>query len=147
MSSAINFLLQIRAVNHAERSDTTGIALATILRQLACNKAWLEKLREQVDSAIKAGTFDPKIPIPAVEAVIQETLRLYPPALIPYAREIPQGIRIKDTYLPARTIVVLHPYPVQRGNVDTFSRRPPLILYFSFLPTPETPMYIQLICS
>jgi cytochrome P450 len=92
-------MLIICATNVAAGSDSSSIALTAILWYLIQNPENMAKLREEILEATLAGDISPsaRIPylkgqaLPYLQAVIQESMRLHPPAGIPLPREVTKG--------------------------------------------------------
>jgi len=93
-------------------SDSTSIALRSIFYFLMKNPPKLEKVRAEVDAAFASGTltspvqYNQSIKLPYLNAVIQESFRLYGPFAVPLQRYSPPGgMKLVSTYIPAGTRV------------------------------------------
>jgi cytochrome P450 len=83
---------------------------------MALYPEWYQKLRDEVDEAMKAPGYVCKRPLPMIDSFINESLRLYPPVFFGAQRETPpQGMTIGDTFIPGNTLVSIPPFTVQRG--------------------------------
>lgn len=72
-----------------------------------------ERLQKEVDEA--QGAHDSAHPLPYIEAVINETLRLKPVVPSGQSRVTPpEGLFIDETWIPGNTIVVVPQYLLQR---------------------------------
>lgn len=87
---------------------------------LATHPAVYAKLQKEVDEAY--GVHDIAQPLPYLEAVINETLRLKP--VVPSGQmrvTPPEGLFIDEVFIPGNTIVVVPQYLLQR-DARNFSR-------------------------
>ncbi len=89
--------------------DTTTSSLTSLLYELGANPAWQDRLRNEIQAFGKpAVEYDDLLDMPETIAVIQETLRRYPPlSTIPRMSTAPfewDGFEI-----PARVMVVIYP--------------------------------------
>ncbi|KAK6206423.1 hypothetical protein LQW54_007716 [Pestalotiopsis sp. IQ-011] len=97
-------------------SETTATFLGAVTYFLLKNPESLAKLRQEV-----RGTFptydqingDTATSLPYLEAVIEEGLRLFPPAAIALPRECP-GVEIDGHWVPKGVIVSTNPYVMTR---------------------------------
>jgi hypothetical protein len=106
--------------NSDENSDTTATTLAHVLYYLATHPEVHKRLQTVVDEA--QGVHDIAHPLPYLEAVINETLRLKP--VVPSGQmrvTPPEGLYIDETWIPGNTIVVVPQYLLQR-DARNFSR-------------------------
>lgn len=87
--------------------ETTGAALAWALLLLAENPSVADRLRDEAGAA--AGD----TPLPFAEAVVRETLRLYPPSWFIGRRALADQ-ELCDRQLRAGTVVLLSPYLTHR---------------------------------
>jgi cytochrome P450 len=101
-------------------SDSTSIALRSIFYYLMKNPSKLDKVRAEVDAAFANGTltspvqFNQSAQLPYLNAVIQESFRLYSPFAAPIQRySPPAGMKLAGTYIPAGIRVGLNPAVVQ----------------------------------
>ncbi|KAJ5159798.1 uncharacterized protein N7482_006802 [Penicillium canariense] len=96
-------------------SDTTGTTFANVLYYLAIHPEVHQRLQREVDGA--QGVHDYNTPLPYLEGVINETLRLKPvvpsgqPRVTP-----PEGLAIDETWIPGNTIMVVPQYLLQRDE-------------------------------
>ncbi|KAK5166467.1 uncharacterized protein LTR77_008010 [Saxophila tyrrhenica] len=108
-------------------SDTTAIALRAILYFLMKNPDKMNKLRDEIDAAGKAGKLSDFIQdiearneLPYLNAVIKEAMRLHPSVGFLFERHIPpEGATICGKYLPGGTIVGINPWVLQH-NPEVF---------------------------
>ncbi|OJJ42281.1 hypothetical protein ASPZODRAFT_155391 [Penicilliopsis zonata CBS 506.65] len=80
-------------------SETTATALAACLFYLLKHPVWLARVREEVRGSFKDGesiTFSAVSVLPGVNAVIEESLRLFPPAPAIGPRVVPAGGAMVD---------------------------------------------------
>ncbi|CAG8739866.1 7158_t:CDS:10, partial [Gigaspora rosea] len=98
--------------------ETSAIALATTLYLLSTYKNVQEKAREEVlrilgDDLIPSA--DQHRSLKYLNMIIQENLRLYPPAPALIFRELTENIKIKDTVIPAGTPIELFLYGIHHS--------------------------------
>lgn len=96
--------------------ETTSAAMGWAVYCLARHQQWQERVLEEARSVVR----NPSIAaqqdqVPALLAVISETLRLYPPATIT-ARRVEQPFTVHGQRVEAGEMVVLSPYVVQRDE-------------------------------
>jgi len=74
-----------------------------------------ERLHKEVDAVIKAGstTFDDFSKLPYTRAIIEETMRLYPPVPI-LSREATADDTIRKRHIPAGSIILVVPWLLHR---------------------------------
>ncbi|KAI1299421.1 cytochrome P450, partial [Xylaria venustula] len=102
-------------------SDTSGIALSSILYHLMKYPRCITALREEIDEAQRLGllsarpTFKESQNMPYFQAVIKEAMRLHPSICLPYERVVPDGgAMISGRFFPAGTIVGVNCYVEHR---------------------------------
>ncbi|KAH9884993.1 cytochrome P450 [Xylariomycetidae sp. FL2044] len=101
-------------------SDTTGSTLSCIMYLLLKHPQVLDRLRKEVDSRPGALTFTRTQDMPYLQAVIKESMRLFPVIGLPLERVVPSGgASIAGTSFPSGTIVGVHPW-VELRNSDYF---------------------------
>ena len=96
--------------------DTTGDALCFLMWELSQphNAKRIQRLMEELKTCDpeQGGRLDL---LPYLNAVIEETMRLWAPGTLPLPRYVPQGGRVIDGYyIPAHTIVSAQSYTVHR---------------------------------
>ncbi|KAF3384940.1 hypothetical protein F1880_002809 [Penicillium rolfsii] len=97
----------------AAGSDTTASTLAHVLYYLATYPKVYEMLQKTVDET--QGVHDFAHPLPYIDAIINETLRLKP--VVPSGQmrvTPPEGLFIDETWIPGNTIVVVPQWVLQR---------------------------------
>jgi cytochrome P450 len=89
-------------------SDSTSGALRAIFYFLMKNPEKMTKLVRSIDEAFDNGTlahpaqYNHAMKLPYLKAVIQESLRLFPPFGVPMPRYAPfQGLQISGYHIPA----------------------------------------------
>ncbi|KAA8893250.1 cytochrome P450 [Sphaerosporella brunnea] len=92
-------------------SDTTSTVLSNVFRELSLHPDVQEKLYQEIHAAAEAGPFDCQNTknLPYLQAVIDETLRLWPP--VPagaQAQTGPAGATIAGRFVPPLTAVRVH---------------------------------------
>ncbi|KAF2964007.1 hypothetical protein GQX73_g9563 [Xylaria multiplex] len=109
------------ASNIAAGSDTTGIALSSILSHLVNHPRCMAALRQEIENTQSLGllsarpTFKESQDMPYLQAVIKEAIRLHPSIALPYERIVPEGgVTICGRFFPAGTIVGINPYVEHR---------------------------------
>ncbi|KAK8227138.1 putative cytochrome P450 monooxygenase [Phyllosticta capitalensis] len=91
-------------------SVTTALALTNVLFQLLKNPHVLHKLREELDEALDSeevyAPYSKIKNLPYLKAVLDESLRLFPPTPHGMPRETPaEGCRVLDDWIPGGTTV------------------------------------------
>ena len=98
-------------------SDTTASALTILFVLLATYPYYHQKLREEVDISFQNGTYTPAKPQMLLDAIIAESLRLYPPVTFYSQRVTPLGgIMIGEIMIPENTIVSVATCQIHRGK-------------------------------
>jgi cytochrome P450 len=107
-------------------SDSTSIGLRSIFYFLMKNPSKLDKVRAEIDAAFADGRltspvqYNQSIKLPYLNAVMQESFRLYAPFAAPLQRYAPpEGIVIAGTHIAAGMRVGLNPAVVQHHK-DVF---------------------------
>ncbi|KAJ2990879.1 hypothetical protein NUW58_g2738 [Xylaria curta] len=102
-------------------SDTSGIALSSILYHLIKYPRCMIALREEIDNSQRQGllsvrpTFKESSDMPYLQAVIKEAMRLHSSVALPYERVVPDGgATICGRFFPAGTVVGVNPYVQHR---------------------------------
>ena len=118
-------------------AETTAISLSAVFFYLLRNPRVYRNLMAELDEAVQSGlianreqgivTWSESQKLPYLDAVVQESFRLYPAAGLLLERIVPrQGIDILDEHIPGGTVVgcnawVLHRRPEIFGDdVDTY---------------------------
>ncbi|CDO71115.1 hypothetical protein BN946_scf184844.g119 [Trametes cinnabarina] len=109
-------------------SDTTSSALTSLVYCLLTHPHAMERLREEIDHFYPVGenACDSKHfrEMHYLTAVINETLRLYPPVPSGTQRRVPhhqsEGVMLGSYFVPAGTVMFLHPYSLQRDPTNFF---------------------------
>ncbi|KAL4903758.1 hypothetical protein BDW74DRAFT_185866 [Aspergillus multicolor] len=101
-------------------ADTTSIALTNVLEMLLHHPRELERLREEVDSALGesevVATYDKVKNLPFLRACLDEALRLSPPTSAGLPRRTPPGgAQILGQWIPGDTTVAMAIYTAHRG--------------------------------
>jgi cytochrome P450 len=108
-------------------SDSTSGALRAIFYFLMKHPQKMSKLVQSIDEAFEKGIlthpvqYNHAMKVPYLKAVIQESLRLFPPFGVPMPRYAPsQGLQISGHHIPAGSkvsVINLHcTYPVLRQS-------------------------------
>jgi len=95
--------------------ETTALALSFATHQLCENPDARLRAQSEVDATLgtRAATIADLPQLAFVEAVVKETLRLYPPAWI-IGREVMQPFELGGYTLPAHVEIVMSPYTMHR---------------------------------
>jgi cytochrome P450 len=89
--------------------ETSSTALTFIFVHLATHPRYIRALRKEFRE--NAPTYSCQQPLPLLDAIINESMRMSPSALFDSPRETPpEGIYINDHYVPGNTIVQMPPF-------------------------------------
>ncbi|MBM1556841.1 cytochrome P450 [Sulfitobacter mediterraneus] len=124
--------------------ETSGALLSWLFACLAQNPDWLAKLRQELEVNLKGSlpvAADLKT-LPVLRAVVDETLRLYPPAYTLFLRQAEQDTDLLGLQLRKGDLVQIVPFITQRDprffvNPDEFDPA-------RFLTDPTWPQYAYL---
>ncbi|KAL4807717.1 cytochrome P450 [Aspergillus unguis] len=101
-------------------SDTTAIALRSVLFFLIKNPACLRKLREEVDEVLGEDVVAPYAKVkhlPYLRACLDESLRMLPPVIFGLPRRTPpEGTNILNEYIAGDTSVSMSAYVVHHDE-------------------------------
>ncbi|KAJ0426573.1 hypothetical protein BJY00DRAFT_298131 [Aspergillus carlsbadensis] len=111
-------------------SETTAISLAAVFYYLLKNPRYMQRLREELNAAVKDGTivnrptglvsWAESQKLPFLDACIKEAFRIHPAAGLHLERVVPaSGIEISGHFIPGGTIVGCTPWVIHR-NEDIF---------------------------
>lgn len=109
-------------------TDTTSSTLTYLFWELAKNEDWQNRARKELNDMMKRGstalngqtlpTYSDLVDLPILDAVVNETLRLYPSAPASLPRTTPSGGRMIDEhFMPAKTIVSVQCYTTHRDRI------------------------------
>jgi cytochrome P450 len=130
-------------------SETTATALTFAFVFLATHPEYMHSLREEFRSNL--ANYHCDRPWPLLDAVITETMRLWPPVLFASPRVTPpEGLTINEHFIPGKMIVQIPPFVLHRDPrnfvhpnefmPERWTRKPELVLdknaYFPFLMGP-----------
>lgn len=130
-------------------SDTSATALTFAFIFLATHPEYMHALREEFRSSL--ANYNCERPQPLADAVIMETMRIWPPVLFASPRVTPpEGLTIGDHFIPGKMIVQIPPFvshhdPRNFVHPEEFiperwTTKPELVLdrnaYFPFLTGP-----------
>ncbi|KAJ3543133.1 hypothetical protein NM208_g3730 [Fusarium decemcellulare] len=77
-----------------------------------------QRLRVELETIPQGYTGADLSSLPFLDAVLKETLRIYPPALSAMPRVVPSsGAKIKGVHYPAHTVIAAQPYMIHRDSV------------------------------
>lgn len=96
--------------------ETTALALMYCVYALSKSPASAERLRAEVDRELggRAATGEDLARMPYLDAVLHETLRLYPPAYA-FGREVTSEIELGGYRVPVGSQVVISPFGMHRN--------------------------------
>ncbi|KAL1594379.1 hypothetical protein SLS60_010139 [Paraconiothyrium brasiliense] len=94
-------------------SETTATALTFIFMQLATHPAIMRAVRQEYRE--REATYHCQRPLPLLDAVIHESLRLWPSLFFLGQRVTPtDGLQIGSRFIPGNTIVQIQPFVMNR---------------------------------
>ncbi|KAL2870730.1 cytochrome P450 [Aspergillus lucknowensis] len=119
-------------------SETTAISLAAVFYYLLKNPEYMQRVREELDNAVRDGTVENRPTglvswsesqkLPFLDACIKEAFRIHPAAGLHLERVAPaSGIEIAGEFVPGGTIVGCSPWVIHRreeifgADVDKFN--------------------------
>jgi hypothetical protein len=117
MIAASSYQAHLVLLTKHEYSQTVASTLTFLLYHLAREPAYVEKLRAEVDLD---RVFVPRElrSLEYLNAVINETLRLYPPVPSSLHRDTPpEGLTIAGRYIPGNTTVITPSYSLARRQL------------------------------
>jgi len=125
--------------------ETSGALLGWALAALAKHPEWLQRAVDEVDTTLagRPPCMADLMQLPIVTAVINETLRLYPPAYTLFPREATSDLEISGQRIRRGDLVQVVPYLTQRDerffdNAQTFNpdrfRAPATWPTYAYLP-------------
>ncbi|MBB3646683.1 cytochrome P450 [Rhizobium sp. BK619] len=124
--------------------ETSGALLAWAIAALAARPEWLETALREVDSVL--GGAPPKAsdltPLPTIAAILNETLRLYPPAYTLFLREALRDVDINGHTIRRGDLVQIVPFITQRDG--RFFKDPARFDPQRFIGEPDWPPYAYL---
>lgn len=96
--------------------ETTALAIMFTVYALADHPAVADQLRAEVDKRLQGRpiTRDDLTELPLLDAVLRETLRLYPTVPM-FAREVASPIELGGFVVPRHAQVITSPYAIQRS--------------------------------
>lgn len=100
-------------------SDTTAIALRSIIYYLCKNPRCVNRLRSEIDEAELSDivTYQEASKLRYFQACVKETLRIHPVAGQSLERVVPAGgLTLGSSYLPQGTIVGMNPWAIGRDK-------------------------------
>ena len=102
-------------------STTTAIAMANVMLQLLHSPACMERLREEVDSALDdedvIAPYEKVKYLPYLRACLDESMRVFPPTSHGLPRATPaEGANILGEYIPGGTTVSISAYVAHRDQ-------------------------------
>ncbi len=95
--------------------ETTANALSWTLKLLSEHPEWEQRAREEARKQFgdRSPTFEDAMKLPIIHAIVQESMRLYPPAWV-IARTAAQDDVIGGFRIPKDSIVLVSPYVMHR---------------------------------
>jgi aspirochlorine biosynthesis cytochrome P450 monooxygenase len=105
-------------------SETTATLLAGAFYLLLTNPKYFDQLTDEIRTTFKHEsdiTMQSTASIPFLQAVLQESLRLYPPAPNTFPRETPEpGEIVCGRFVPAKTAVGVHQWAANRSSQNFY---------------------------
>lgn len=97
-------------------SDTTASALTMLFVLLALHPTYQQKLRKEVEVSFQDGTYNSAKPQDLLDGIINEALRLFPPATFTSQRVTPaEGLTIGNVNIPPDTVISIGTYQIHHG--------------------------------
>ncbi|KAF2034994.1 cytochrome P450 [Setomelanomma holmii] len=94
-------------------SETTSSALTFIFMHLATHPEYLHALRKEFRA--HASTYHCQSPLPLLDAIVFESMRLWPSVFFASQRVTPpEGLRLKNHFVPGNMIVQVSPFVLSR---------------------------------
>jgi cytochrome P450 len=93
--------------------ETTSTALTFVFIHLAIHPKYMYALRKEFQA--NASTYDCQHPLPLLDAIINESLRMWPSIFL-YSPRVtpPEGLTVNGHYIPGDMIVQIPPFPMLR---------------------------------
>lgn len=124
--------------------ETSGALLGWLFACLAQAPEWLAKLQTEISDVL--GSRPPSaadiVRLPVLRAVVDETLRLFPPAYTLFLRQAEEDVDLLGIKLRKGDLVQIVPYTTQRDV--RFFTNPTVFDPARFLTTPSWPPYAYL---
>ncbi|MDC0116108.1 cytochrome P450 [Octadecabacter sp.] len=124
--------------------ETSGALLGWLFACLAQSPAWLAKLRHEIETVL--GTRLPSAAdianLSVLRAVVDETLRLFPPAYTLFLRQADEDVDLLGSKLQKGDLVQIVPFTTQRD--PRFFTNPTTFDPARFLTDPTWPQYAYL---
>lgn len=98
--------------------ETSGALLSWTFAVLTDEPEWLARIFEELDSALggRAPIVDDLSRLPITRAVVEEVLRLYPPAYSLFLRQATENVDVAGAAIRAGDLVQVVPYSVHRDG-------------------------------
>lgn len=124
--------------------ETSGALLGWLFACLARHADWLEQAQSEVDGVLhgRAVTADDLMRMPVIRAIVNETLRLYPPAYTLFLREATADVDLLGCHIRKGDLVQIIPFLTQRD--PRFFTHPVRFDPSRFLNGPTWPQYAYL---
>jgi cytochrome P450 len=131
-------------------SETTATTLTFVFIQLAVHPDYLHAIREEFRNNV--ADYHCERPRPILDAVVAETMRLWPPVFFASPRVTPpEGLTINDRFIPGNTVVQIPPFVLNRDPrnfvypdefiPERWTTKPELVLdrnaFFPFMTGPN----------
>ncbi|UPL02936.1 hypothetical protein LCI18_013870 [Fusarium solani-melongenae] len=98
-------------------SESTSITLTYVIWLLIKHPDIQRRLRDEIKSAPEGYTGADLASLPLLDAVLKETLRIYPPAPSPMPRVVPPGgAEFEGVQYPPNTVIAAQPYTIHRDE-------------------------------
>ena len=124
--------------------ETSGALLSWLFACLAQAPEWLAKLQEELGKVLegRAPSAADLVNLPILRAVVDETLRLYPPAYTLFLRQADEDVDLLGVQLRKGDLVQVVPYITQRD--PRFFAEPDSFDPARFLRDPSWPQFAYL---
>ncbi|KZW01781.1 cytochrome P450 [Exidia glandulosa HHB12029] len=143
----------VTGIIHIGGADTTVSVLHSFMALMVLNPDAQRRAQEQIDAVLgpdlRLPTFDDRVSLPLVEAIVLETFRMYPPGPLGVAHRSMKADQYKGIYIPAGTTILANSWAILRDETsypDPHSFKPERFLAADgsldrTIPDPRIPVF------